>query len=291
MVVGATHIRQLAVFMDTVRQSIMTVVNYEDWVGRTVTIEDEITAWPLHAMAAVLDREAAPDVVPPLWHWLYFLAVDRQSALGGDGHARRGDFLPPVELPRRMWAGGRLEFPGELRVGDRALRVSRIADVKQKMGKTGPLVFVVVRHEISTERGTAVVEEHDIVYRDHAGGAGAALLAPVSADWQREVSVDDVLLFRYSALTFNGHRIHYDRRYCTQTEHYPGLVVHGPLVATLLAELGQQKTGGRMSAFQFRAVSPLFDTKPFTVCGRADGNLWAQVDGVLAMTARATFAA
>jgi 3-methylfumaryl-CoA hydratase len=268
-------------------------LSYQNWIGKTETLQDTITAWPLSALAATLDREAPGEVVPPLWHWLYFLPTHAQSELGPDGHARRGGFLPPVELPRRMWAGGRFEFHDSLRVGDRATRTSRIASVVEKQGRTGALVFVVVRHEIVTERGLALSEEHDIVYRGHpqAGESPAPQAEQNTYDWQRTVHPDDVLLFRYSALTFNGHRIHYDRRYCTDVEHYPGLVVHGPLVATMLLGL----VPDAVSKFSFRAVSPLFDTEPFVVRGRREGSgaslSACATGGRLAMTASAEFAA
>jgi 3-methylfumaryl-CoA hydratase len=193
-----------------------------------------------------------------------------------------------------MWAGGRLEFADSLRVGDRAIRESRIVDVKEKTGRTGALVFVVVRHEIRTSRGFALAEEHDIVYRDHAlaGETPAAPEAARDAAWQRTIHPNDVMLFRYSALTFNAHRIHYDRRYCVEAEHYPGLVVHGPLIATLLLDLAREHTPNfEVKRFQFRAVSPLFDTEPFVVCGKPEGdsiNLWARTpSGRLAMSASA----
>jgi 3-methylfumaryl-CoA hydratase len=191
-----------------------------------------------------------------------------------------------------MWAGGRFEFHDSLRVGDRAERVSTIASVQEKQGRSGALVFVVVRHEVRTSRGLALSEEHDIVYRDHPTGNEAAVpQVPVGeVEWERVVHPDDVLLFRYSALTFNGHRIHYDRRYCTEVEHYPGLVVHGPLVATMLLGLVPEA----VAKFSFRAVSPLFDTEVFHVRGRREGNgasLYAcTAGGRLAMTASAEFA-
>jgi len=268
-------------------------LRYDDWIGRTESLDDVIREWPLTALAATLDRSAPGEVVPPLWHWLFFLPTHRQSELAPDGHVHRGAFLPPVELPRRMWAGGRLEFFDSLRVGDRATRTSRIVSVQEKQGRTGPLVFVVVRHEIFTGRGMALSEEHDIVYRGHPA-AGETLVVQAAlegAERERTVHADDVLLFRYSALTFNGHRIHYDRRYCTEVEHYPGLVVHGPLIATMLLGLVDEP----VSKFTFRAVSPLFDTEPFLVCGKRDGNgasLWScAAGGRLAMTASAEFAA
>jgi 3-methylfumaryl-CoA hydratase len=273
----------------------------QEWVGRSETRSDEVTAAPMAALAATLDIDAPyprhGDPLPPLWHWLYFLPIHRQSDLGPDGHARRGGFLPPVDLPRRMWAGGRVEFHHPLRVGERVTRTSRIAEVRFKEGRTGPLVFVLVRHEIGSEGRVALTEEHDIVYRGHArpgDPAVAAPIAPADAAWERVVRPDDVLLFRYSALTFNGHRIHYDRRYATEVEGYPGLVVHGPLIATLLLGLVRRNLPSAVvRRFEFRAVSPIFDTGDFTICGKPEGNastirLWAKGgSGALAMTASA----
>ncbi len=190
-----------------------------------------------------------------------------------------------------MWAGGRFEFFDALRVGDEPERTSTILSVQEKQGRSGALVFVVVRHEVRTERGLALSEEHDIVYREHAAGDAPVQEAPPDFEWERVVHPDDVLLFRYSALTFNGHRIHYDRRYCTGVEHYPGLVVHGPLVATMLLGLVPEA----VTKFSFRAVSPLFDTEAFHVRGRREGNgasLYAgTAAGRLAMMASAEFAA
>lgn len=268
----------------------------QDWIGKTETRHDTVTLWPMAALAAVLDRSDPPprpgDPLPPLWHWLYFLPTDRQCDLGADGHPRRGGFLPPVELPRRMWAGGRLTFHQSLHAGQEIVRTSRVARIEEKQGRTGPLVFVLVRHEISGPAGLAITEEHDIVYRGHGGPAPAPPAAPGGAAWEQTIRPDDVLLFRYSALTFNGHRIHYDRRYAVETEGYPGLVVHGPLIATLLIELlRRNRPHAQVTRFQFRAVSPLFDLEPFRVCGRpceGGAELWAANDsGGLAMTASA----
>lgn len=273
----------------------MDIEQLKEWVGRTETRTDLITAAPMAALAATLDRDdpepRAGDAVPPLWHWLYFLPRDRQSNLSEDGHAHRGGFLPPVPLPRRMWAGDRIEFRRPLRVGETVTRTSRILDVRLKEGRTGPLVFVVVRHEI----GDALAEEHDIVYREPSKPGDvtpAPPAAPGRSRWERIITPDDVLLFRYSALTFNGHRIHYDRRYVTEVEGYPGLVVHGPLIATLLVDLLRRNApDAAIASFTFRAVSPLFDTAPFTVCGQPDDNgktvhLWAKnPQGGLAMDA------
>jgi 3-methylfumaryl-CoA hydratase len=273
----------------------------QEWVGRTETQTDTIEARPIRMLSATLDRDDAPprqgDALPPLWHWLFFLPSYRQSETGPDGHARRGSFLPPVPLPRRMWAGSRLEWLRPLRIGDTVTRVSRIVSITNKRGASGELVFVVVRHELSTGAGFALAEEHDIVYRDLAPSqVGAAPRATEEARWMRRIVPDDVLLFRYSALTFNSHRIHYDRRYATEAEGYPGLVVHGPLLATLLADLLRRHgVGENLSRFEFRARRPLFDIAPFDVCGLPDArgsavSLWAQdIDGGLAMQATAAF--
>jgi 3-methylfumaryl-CoA hydratase len=229
---------------------------------------------------------------------LYFLPVHRHSELGEDGHAKLGGFLPPVPLPRRMWAGTRIEFHHPLRVGDTITRQSRIVNVEHKQGRTGSLVFVQVRHEISNAAGIALTDEHDIVYRDSPRPGDppppSPPAAPADPAWERTIRPDDVLLFRYSALTFNGHRIHYDRRYATEVEGYPGLIVHGPLQATLLVDLLRRSLPQvDVKRFTFRAMSPLFDTAPFAVCGKpeADGRmvqLWAMnATGGLAMSATA----
>jgi 3-methylfumaryl-CoA hydratase len=266
-----------------------------DWIGKTEIRSDIVTAGQLVALSATLDREDPPpqpgDPLPLLWHWLFFLDQYRASELGPDGHARRGGLLPPIPLPRRMWAGSRFKFYHPLRVGDQMTRETRVIDIKEKAGRSGPLVFVVVRHEISNTAGLAIAEEHDIVYRDHGPGAPAQP-PPADAEWERTIRADDVLLFRYSALTFNAHRIHYDRRYATAVEGYPGLVVHGPLIATLLMDLlRRHQPTANVARFSFRAVSPLFDTTPFAVCGKPEGskiNLWAKdAAGSLAMSAEA----
>jgi 3-methylfumaryl-CoA hydratase len=272
------------------------------WIGRTDTCEDVATSAPLKALTAVLDRDDAPvahgDTVPPCWHWLYFLPMPRQSEIGADGHPLRGGFLPPVPLPRRMWAGSRLQFLAPIHAGQTLRRTSHIDDVRLKDGRTGPLVFVNVRHEIEVDGAPAIREEHDIVYRDlpqPGEAAPAPVAAPADAAWTRRIEPDDVLLFRYSALTFNGHRIHYDRRYVKEVEGYPGLVVHGPLIATLLLDLLRRELpDARVNGFSFRAVKPLFDIAPFQVCGHQEGKtvkLWARTEeGHLAMNASATLA-
>ena len=275
---------------------------YAAWLGRTEQRLDTVTATPVAALAATLDRDdpapIAGTALPPLWHWLYFLPLAKQSEIGADGHPRRGGFLPPVALPRRMWAGGRLSFLQPLRVGDAMERSSRIASIAAKRARSGPLVFVTVEHEIATGSGVALREEHDIVYRDlpAPGTPAIAAAAPADETFSRQIVADDVLLFRYSALTFNGHRIHYDRRYVTEVEGYPGLIVHGPLIATLLVDLlRRQFPEALLHRFEFRALSPLFDGHPFSVCGRPDGErrfaLWARsAEGALAMQATAEIA-
>jgi 3-methylfumaryl-CoA hydratase len=278
----------------------LDVAHLRSWIGRQETLTDTVTRIPVAALSATLDRDDPPpvagDPLPPLWHWLYFLPLARQSDIGPDGHPKRGGFLPPVPLPRRMWAGGRFTFHQPLRVGEDITRTSTVADVTVKSGRSGTLCFVLVRHEIAGASGVALTEEHDIVYRDLAppGEAPPApKAAPTAAAWHRDIMPDDVMLFRYSALTFNGHRIHYDRRYVTEVEGYPGLIVHGPLIATLLVDLLRRNTDAPLRSFRFRAVGPLFDIAPFAVRGQpgAGGHvsLWAQnAQGNLAMEAEAT---
>ena len=275
----------------------------KQWIGKSETVADVVTATPFAALAATLDRSPERPVagtpLPPLWHWLYFLPLHRQSEIGPDGHAQRGGFLPPVPLPRRMWAASQFEFHAPLKVGDAITRTSTIADVTEKSGRTGRLVFVKVRHELrrSDERTVALTEFHDIVYREAAKPDDLApppRPAPPSCAWERKWVPDAVLLFRYSALTFNGHRIHYDRRYVTETEGYPGLLVHGPLIATLLLDLlRHQWPDADVARYEFRAVRPLSDLHPFFVCGepQPDGrtvHLWARDhSGFLTMDATA----
>jgi 3-methylfumaryl-CoA hydratase len=278
------------------------LAHLQSWQGRSETLHDTVTAAPVRGLAATLDRDdPAPqpgDALPPLAHWLYLLPQARQSEIGADGHPKRGGFLPPVPLPRRMWAGGRLQWLQPRRIGEDIRRVSRIESVTHKSGRTGDLVFVLVRHEVHGPDGLALTEEHDIVYRD-APRPGDPVPPPQAAEqgapWQREIVPDDVLLFRYSALTFNGHRIHYDRDYVTKVEGYPGLVVHGPLLATLLVDLvRRQQPGAQLKAFRFKALRPTFDLHPFRVNGRPAGKkvaLWTNDhEGWLTMQAEAEIA-
>lgn len=270
------------------------------WVGRSSLSHDDVRRGPVEALAATLDWEdpasAARGPLPPFWHQILFLPVHRQSEIGPDGHAKRGGFLPPVPLPRRMWAGGEVSFLKPIGIGDALTRTSRILDVQHKAGRSGPLVFVTVEHTIDRGGDAVLRERQDLVYREAAGPndpAPTSRAAPDDHAFEMEIRPDDVLLFRYSALTFNGHRIHYDRRYVTQVEGYPGLIVHGPLIATLLLELLRLKMPGpRVARFSFRSVRPLFDIAPFSVCGRPDPSgkqvdLWAKnAEGWVAMEAR-----
>ena len=274
------------------------------WIGRSETVTDHIGPTPVKALNATLDhpQSEVPVGMPlrPLWHWLYFLPLHQHSEIGADGHAKRGGFLPPVPLPRRMWAGSQFEFRAPIRVGDVVERSSTIDNVIRKEGRSGKLVFVKVRHELRCNgaQEPALNEFHDIVYRE-AKQPGDVEPPPQEAEagaaWQRQIVPDDVLLFRYSALTFNGHRIHYDRKYVTEVEGYPGLIVHGPLIATLLMDLlRRQAPDAEVLSLRFKAVRPTFDLHPFRVNGQpsADGKavrLWAQDDeGWLTMDAVAT---
>ncbi len=271
-------------------------MDLKQWIGRSESRADVVTATPFAALSAALDHPSdlppAGQVLHPAWHWLYFLPLARQSEIGPDGHPRRGGFLPPVTLPRRMWAGSKLQFAQPLRVGDAIERVSTIEDVSEKSGRSGTLVFVKVRHEVRRQGAAdaSILETQDIVYREPAkpgDPAPAPTAAPASSTWSRTITPDPVLLFRYSALTFNSHRIHYDRPYATAEEGYSGLVVHGPLIATLLLDLVRRSLpDAQVLRFDFRAVRPLIDTHPFQVCGEpapeanADGSrtirLWAR---------------
>ncbi len=278
----------------------LDVDHLRSWIGRQEVLVDRVTPFPIAALSATLDRDdalpTAGEALPPLWHWLYFLPVVRQSVLGPDGHPARGGFLPPVPLPRRMWAGGRFTFHQPLRVDEDITRTSTVQDVTVKQGRNGALCFVLVRHEVAGSNGLALVEEHDIVYRDMPKPGESTSAPPPSrqdGQWQRDITPNDTMLFRYSALTFNSHRIHYDRRYVTDIEGYPGLIVHGPLIATLLLDLLRRNTAKAVATFHFRALSPLFDIAGFSVHGVPDDSrgvaLWAcNAAGHLAMEAAAT---
>jgi 3-methylfumaryl-CoA hydratase len=258
----------------------------QDWVGREERAAD-IAEWgPVARLAAILDYEHPPwpaHELPALAHWLYFLPRDQQSALDPDGHPRRGAFLPPVPLPRRMWAGSRVQFLTSVSVGASLERRSTIARVTCKSGTAGNNVFVTVKHEIASHGAIAIIEEQDLVYLPALAaqsGSARPVIArdPRVADVTRSMTADPVRLFRYSALTFNAHRIHYDREYARMAEGYPGLVVHGPLLAILaLDHFRREAEGAVPRSFQFRAHRPLFDTDRFDVClawNAAGASLW-----------------
>lgn len=274
----------------------------KQWVGRKETATDVVSAWPVIALTATLDRRD-PDPVPgaaiPLgWHWLFFLEAKPASELGPDGHPRRGGFLPPVALPQRMWAGGRIEFKRVLKVGESLKRDSEIIAVESKQGKTGSLVFVTVRHTVSSAGEIAVIEEHDIVYRE-AGKTGEpppqGRPSPPRAAWRRELVAGPVMLFRFSALIFNAHRIHYDVDYCRNEEHYPGLIVHGPLQTVLLLDLCRRNETRPVKKLDYRALHPVFHIERLTVNGEPDPDgskveLWtANAAGNYAMAGTAYF--
>ena len=285
-----------------------TQAHLQTWQGKSETQSDLIAAAKVQALSATLDRKDAEPTsttpLPALWHWMYFLPLAPQSEIGVDGHPQRGGFLPPVPLPRRMWAGSRLRWntANPLQVGEAVQRISTIQSVKHKAGRSGELLFVQLEHRYTNGRGEALVEEQDIVYRA-AAAPGAPAPAPQrpplagQAAWSRSITPDPVLLFRYSALTFNGHRIHYDRTYATEVEGYTGLVVHGPVLATLLMDLlRRHRPDATVASFAFKAVRPTLDTHPFSVHARPsdDGKtieLWGEDhEGWLTIQATATLA-
>lgn len=271
----------------------------QDWIGRNQVAQDLLRAQPAQFMQATLDQTPSltdGDPLPSLWHWLYFLEAARASELGRDAHPKKGGFLPPVSLPRRMWAGGRLTFHAPLILGKAAQKRSTIQSITEKSGRSGSLCFVTVAHDIIQDGQCAVTEEQDIVYReDPAPGAPTPQPAPApdDPDVSRQVTPTEVMLFRYSALTFNGHRIHYDVDYARQVEGYDGLVFHGPLTATLLADLACTTMNKPLKRFEFRGVAPLSGLTLFHIEGRHAPDkisLWAKrQDGALAMSATAEF--
>ncbi|WP_274427141.1 FAS1-like dehydratase domain-containing protein [Chelativorans sp. YIM 93263] len=242
------------------------------WIGCTQEAEELLTPRVAGLFEAVLGSEQTEkrdgDTGSPGIHWCITQPIAPMSALGQDGHPGRGGFLPPVSLPRRMWAGSALEIKDDIRVGDKVRRISRVEDIVLKEGRSGPLCFVTVAHDFSTHRGIAVRDQQTIVYRG-TGEPPAAKTGGVPAGTDstaRETrNADAVLLFRYSAATSNTHRIHYDRRYCTEVENYPGLVVHGPLQGTYLWNLAAKLNGRAPARFEFRGVAPLFDGQHFTL--------------------------
>lgn len=271
------------------------------WVGRSETREQYLDPFQARALAGLLDRADLPsegDALPLPWHWLYFLDTPSRAGTGVDGHPQRGGFLPPVPLPRRMWAAGEITLHQPLRLGSVARKTSTVRSVDLKQGKAGALVFVTVAHELEQDGRPCLSELQHIVYRE-APSAPTLLptgeQAPSDHDWTRTVIPDPVMLFRFSALTYNGHRIHYDRDYATREEFYPALVVHGPLLATLLLDLLAREGNAKLPTqyFRFRAQRPAFDTEHLRLYGRATAEgaaLWtADPAGMVGMTALARF--
>ncbi|WP_324831883.1 HTD2 family dehydratase [Pseudomonas saxonica] len=241
------------------------------WVGRTEEIHDHLSLNLVTRIAATLGEQApqAGEPLPALWQWCFFQPAVQGSGLGGDGHPARGGFLPPADNRNRMWAGGRIEFHTPLKVDAQATRVSTITDVQQKHGKTGSLLFVTVQHDYLQDGLLAIREEQDIVYREPTPPKLASGDPLPEGTWQESVTPSPTLLFRYSAVTFNGHRIHYDWPYATEIEGYPGLVVHGPLMATLsLRAFCRANPAARLRRFAYRGVRPLIAPHPFEVSGR-----------------------
>ncbi len=268
----------------------------KDWIGERETDVDYVTIPSVHRLAATLDRDDPMpkngDPLPPGWHTLLFPRVVRQSQVGHDGHPTRGDFLPPVPLPRRMNAGRRTWMIDALRVGDEVKKEASIKDVTIKQGRSGQMVFVTVKTDMLSPRGLAITEEMDVVYREEpAPGAPnpAPKTPPANAVWTKVFNPDPVVLFRFSALTFNGHRIHYDYPYVTQKEGYPGLVQNGGLTNLLLSELARAHAKTPIKYLSARNLRPMFADQPFTLCGApsADGKS-AQMWTVDATGAQAT---
>jgi 3-methylfumaryl-CoA hydratase len=272
-------------------------VDLKAWIGGQEERRERLEPARTRALLAALERPADlsdGDVMPPLFHWLHFWDPKPPSETGPDGHPARGGFLPPVTLPRRMWAGGQVEFLAPLRLGQEVSKVSTIEDVQEKSGRTGDLIFVTVRHELIGPDGPAIRERQDLVYREPAPKAAAAAAPPppeppAAADWREELRPDPVLLFRYSALTLNSHRIHYDRPYALEEEGYEGLVVHGPLQATLMMGLAAREIGP-VARLDYRAMTPALDLAPIAVCGRRHGGeaeLWVEQHGRRTMAGQA----
>lgn len=266
------------------------IEHLRSWIGRSETRTELLAPAPATLLAATLDCPELPTAVgnplPPLFHWLYFLPGCPQSQIGIDGHPVRGGFLPAVPLPRRMWAASTIDFSRPLVIGDTVSRRVEIVDVNLKQGRTGPLVFVKLRMVLTDSEGRIAIEEtQELVYRDHSTPSEPSpplTSAPTDELWARTRVAGPVLLFRYSALTFNSHRIHYDLEYARRTEGYPALVVHGPLTVTLLLDhLQRNLPDRRVAHLAFRALYPLFEGAPFELCGRleADGKtvrLWTR---------------
>lgn len=268
------------------------------WVGRTEERVQVISVEHTNRVAQLFDQEptfVAGDALPPLWHFTTHLPMAKLSDLDVDGHRKRGAFLPPVALPRRMWAGGRISILGDVHLGEEVVKRSTIERVETKQGRSGALCFVTVIHELTVDEDIRIREEQDLVFleaREPATPEPTPEPAPVDHAFTRTITPSEVMLFGYSAVTFNNHRIHYDRDFVRDVEGYPSLVFHGPLTATLLADLAVTEVGKPLASFSFRGVAPLFDDQPFTIAGLVEEDevkLWAATpSGGLAMQATAT---
>ncbi|MGT0196023.1 FAS1-like dehydratase domain-containing protein [Burkholderia pyrrocinia] len=278
--------------------STVDIGHLREWVGKSRTDHDILSSRHARLMAATLGWPQSDLVegaaLPPLWHWLYFLSGEPPIALGRDGHPARGGFLPPVTLPNRMWAGGQLEFHAPAPLDARVEKRSTVVSVDHKQGRSGELVFVKVLHELLHEGDRVLTEYHDIVYKGATGaGSAAANVEMPVAQRSRRIEPDSTMLFRYSALTFNGHRIHYDADYCREVEGYPNLVIHGPLNATWLAAFAEEVSGRPVKAFGYRGLKPSILGNALTLNAANDGDrlvLWVALpDGSVSMRAEATF--
>jgi 3-methylfumaryl-CoA hydratase len=286
----------------TMSEQAVAPADWDKYIGRSESFEDQIALSPARRLLATFDdiqtQLAAGDALPPAWHWLYFLSNEPQGSLARDGLAQGGGVIPPVAYPRRMFGGCSMKFPAPLPIGAEARKVSTLSSMREKDGRSGKLLFVDVKHEIFVGDTLCIEDTWTSVFREE--GAPSAhpeildeLPAPPEGAWVRDVKADEPFLFRYSALTFNPHRIHYDRPYATGVEGYAGLVVHGPLLATLLLEVVRRHTDRRVTAFSFRAMAPVYDIAPFRTQGvlQGDGTVALEAigpDGKTAMTAVAT---
>jgi 3-methylfumaryl-CoA hydratase len=277
---------------------------FAGWIGRSMTVDDQVTIPAVRRAAAMLDMDPSAFAegvpIPPHWYSMFFTPNAPRSQIGHDGHPKKGEFLPPIPLPRRMFVGRHVSFPGVLRVGDHAQKRSEIVGIEQKEGQSGTLVFLKVRHTISVKDEPVVIEQQEVVYRNApAANAGAAVVAPApmpsDGAWHAEWQMDPVLVFRYSALTWNGHRIHYDAGYAREQEGYPACVMNGALTLHLVIDEALKQAGGRrLAGLTARMVKPLFVGGVLHVGGRAidGGNVeaWAgDEDGALAASCTLRF--
>lgn len=274
----------------------MSEVNLQDWVGRQQSVTDFISVAHTKKIAYSVNAPvpADGDSLPHLWHWAFFIDPAPLEELGTDGHAARGGFLPPADNRNRMWAGGRLNFVRHLLVGKEATCVSTIKSIVEKEGRTGKLLFVTLEHSYEQDGEVCFIEEQDIVYREPTPPKLTGDIPAPTAQWSQEVRPTTTMLFRYSAVTFNGHRIHYDYPYANREEGYPGLVVHGPLIATkVLQSFTEANPDKKVTYFGFRGVRPLIGTDIFKVEGAFEGQntakLWAQQESTIAQSAEVKF--